>query len=187
MARALTVDAVMSRTGLKRPAFHAHFRDRHDLALRIVENIARESSEMIDRWLGGDDFERDGRASLIGLAEVYVQHGHALRAFADAAGSDEKVDAAYNAVVERFLAVTRKRITAEQEAGRIREDLDAEETARALVRPEERYLMRALAYEPAADPRRVADVLFTIWSSTLRAPFDPLPRRRDDDSSDLID
>ncbi len=34
--RELTVEAVMSRTGLKRPAFYVHFRDRHDLALRVV-------------------------------------------------------------------------------------------------------------------------------------------------------
>ena len=29
----------MTRTGLKRPAFYVHFRDRHDLALRVVENL----------------------------------------------------------------------------------------------------------------------------------------------------
>lgn len=165
--RELTVDAVMSRTGLKRPAFYVHFRDRHDLTLRIVEDIAREVSQMVDRWLGGDDFERDGRASIEGLVEVFMRHGHVLRALSDAAGSDETVEAAYNAVIERFLDATRVRIIAEQRAGRIRADLDAEETARALVWLEERYLMRSLTYEPVADPQRVADVMVNIWSSTL--------------------
>ena len=45
--RELTVDAVMSRTGLKRPAFYVHFRDRHDLTLRVVEDVAREVVEGI--------------------------------------------------------------------------------------------------------------------------------------------
>ena len=49
--REMTVDAVMSRTGLKRPAFYVHFRDRHDLALRVVEQLGMEIGEMVDRWL----------------------------------------------------------------------------------------------------------------------------------------
>ena len=165
--RELTVDAVMSRTGLKRPAFYAHFRDRHDLTLRIVEDVGRELGEMVDRWLDGDDIERDGRASLLGLAQVYVRHGHVLRALVDAAGTDATVETAYNAMIDRFTDATYKRIVVEQEAGRIRADLDAEETARALVCLDERYLTRSLTRQPVADPQRVADVLFTIWSSTL--------------------
>lgn len=46
--REMTVEAVMSRTGLKRPAFYVHFRDRHDLALRVVEVIGGEVAEMIE-------------------------------------------------------------------------------------------------------------------------------------------
>lgn len=165
--RELTVDAVMSRTGLKRPAFYAHFRDRHDLTLRIVDDVGHELGEMVDRWVDGDDFERDGHASLLGLAQVYVRHGHVLRALVDAAGSDATVEAAYNSMIDRFIDATYKHIVAEQDAGRIRTDLDAEETARALTCLDERYLTRSLTAEPVADPQRVADVLFNIWASTL--------------------
>src|SRR5213083_1193972 len=64
--RDVSVDAIMSRTGLKRPAFYVHFRDRHDLVLRVVEDIGRELLEMSDRWLKGNDV----RAALEGVVDV---------------------------------------------------------------------------------------------------------------------
>jgi len=70
----------MSRTGLKRPAFYVHFRDRHELALRVVQHIDSEFFEMTDRWLQGDDPYNDARAALEGIASVYLHHGPVLRA-----------------------------------------------------------------------------------------------------------
>src|SRR5262245_43968953 len=104
--REITVEAVMSRTGLKRPAFYVHFRDRHDLALRVVQEIGRELFEMSDRWFQGDDPYNDARAALEGLAAVYVDHGPVLRALADASGADEQVELAYRGLVEDFIAAT---------------------------------------------------------------------------------
>jgi TetR/AcrR family transcriptional regulator, ethionamide resistance regulator len=51
--RELTVQAVMERTGLKRPAFYVHFRDRHDLALRVVDRIRGELLLVANRWFEG--------------------------------------------------------------------------------------------------------------------------------------
>src|ERR671923_2155742 len=119
--REMTVEAVMSRTGLKRPAFYVHFRDRHDLVLRIVQEIAGELFEMSDRWLKGDDPLTDARAALEGLVTVYVHHGPVLRALADAAGSDEQPEQAYRAFVQAFIDATARHIREEQAAGRIGE------------------------------------------------------------------
>lgn len=165
--RDLTVDAVMSRTGLKRPAFYAHFRDRHDLTLRVVQDVAQEVAAMNERWLASDHFSEESREAIRGIAEVFVRHGHVFRALADAAASDAAVEAAYSQAIDGFVDTTYKRIVAEQAAGRIRADLDAQETARALVSLDERYLTRSLTAQPASDPKRVADVLFQIWSATL--------------------
>jgi AcrR family transcriptional regulator len=88
--REVTVEAVMNRTGLKRPAFYVHFRDRHDLVLRVVEHIGRELFEMSNRWFKGDDPLADARAALEGIASVYVHHGPVLRALADASGADSR-------------------------------------------------------------------------------------------------
>ncbi|MET8424483.1 TetR/AcrR family transcriptional regulator [Nocardia sp. NPDC004860] len=165
--REMTVDAVMSLTGLKRPAFYVHFRDRHDLALRVADELGQDVSEMLDRWLVGTDLLNDARAAFEGLAEVYLKHGAVLSALADAAASDEKVDAAYSGLMERFADATARRIIDDQAAGRISADLDAVETARALVWMDERYLNRVLARAPQVDPKRVVDVLYNIWMSVL--------------------
>ncbi|MCB8901481.1 MULTISPECIES: TetR/AcrR family transcriptional regulator [unclassified Streptomyces] len=165
--REISVDAVMSQTGLKRPAFYVHFRDRHDLALRVVENAGRTLFEMTDRWLRGEDPAADARRAFEGLVEVYVEHGSVLRALADAAASDEKVERAYNALVQRFIDATVRHIRDEQARGRIGELADVEQTARALIWMDERYLSEALGREPHADPQVVADVLYNIWMSTL--------------------
>src|SRR5918994_11771 len=62
--REITVEAVMGRTGLKRPAFYVPSRDRHDLVMRVVQDIGRELFEMSDRWFQGDDPLGDARAAL---------------------------------------------------------------------------------------------------------------------------
>ncbi|WP_433593853.1 TetR/AcrR family transcriptional regulator [Nocardia sp. CA-145437] len=171
--REMTVDAVMSRTGLKRPAFYVHFRDRHDLALRVTDELGQELSEMIDRWLVGTDLLNDARAAFEGLADVYLRHGAVLRALSDAAGSDEKVEAAYHGLVQLFIEATAKRIIDDQDAGRISAELDAAETARALVWMDERYLTQSFGHTPPADPKRVVDALYNIWISALYGPLAP--------------
>lgn len=165
--REVTVEAVMSRTGLKRPAFYVHFRDRHDLALRVVQHIGRELFDMTDRWLQGDDPYNDARAALEGLASVYLEHGPVLRALADASGADAKVERAYRGLVDDFVAATARHIREEQARGRIGPLADVDETARALVWLDERYLSETLGRTPQTDPRVVVDVLYTIWISTL--------------------
>src|SRR5690606_11745427 len=98
--REVTVADVMDRTGLKRPGFYVHFRDRHDLALRVVEHIGRELFAMTDRWLDGDDPVADAREAFEGLVAVYALHGPVLRALADASGADARVEEAYRGLVE---------------------------------------------------------------------------------------
>jgi AcrR family transcriptional regulator len=165
--REVTVERVMMRTGLKRPAFYAHFRDRYDLMLRIVAHIGGELFEMADRWLKGDDPERDIRVALEGIATVYVTHGPVLRALADAAPTDERVESAYRTLVQTFVEASAERIRAEQRAGRTARDLDAEETARALTWLCERYLSEAFGRPPQEEVARAVDVLDRIWLATL--------------------
>jgi AcrR family transcriptional regulator len=163
--RDITVEDVMSRTGLKRPAFYVHFRDRHDLALRVVEQIGAELFEMTDRWLQGDDF----RAALEGLASVYQRLGPVMRALSDAAGADSRVEGAYRLLVEQFIAATAEHIRAEQARGRIRPLVDVDQTARALIWMNERYLLDSFSGSPQADPEVVVAVLAHIWVSALYA------------------
>jgi AcrR family transcriptional regulator len=171
--REMTVEQVMARTGLKRPAFYAHFQDRHDLILRVVGDIGERLFAMADRWLQGDDPEPDVVAAIEGVAEVYLTDGPVLRALADAAGADARVDEAYHGLVQAFVDATAEHIRSEQATGRTAADLDAHETARALVWLNERYLSEAFGRLPQDDPAKAVGILSRIWLATLYGAAGP--------------
>ena len=164
--REVTVQAIMERTDLARPAFYVHFRDRHELALRVVDRIRAELLVEANRWFEGPGSSDDLRAALEGVTAVYVEHGPVLKALSDASGSDAQVEAAYHELIQGFVDATERHIREEQAAGRS-PGLDARETARALVWMVEAYLLEALGGPAGVDPGRVVDALDRIWSATL--------------------
>jgi len=89
-----------------------------------------------------------------------------LRALADAAADDPRVEAAYGEMLQRFVDATARHIEEEMAAGRIL-PLDAEETATALTWMMERYLISVLGRTPSAAPETVIETLATIWTRTL--------------------
>ena len=164
--RELTVDEVMRRTDLSRPSFYVYFRDRHHLVLRVVEHLGAELFEMSDRWMRGDDGPDMARQALSGIVGVYAEHGHVMRALADAAADDPDVEQAYAEIVRGFIDATARHIEDEIAAGRIL-PLDPRETARALVWMMERYLNLSFGREPRAEREAVSDTLTTIWTRVL--------------------
>lgn len=160
--RELTIDEVMSGTGLSRPAFYVYFRDRHDLVLRLIGEIGAELFEMADKWLKGGDL----RAGLEGVVAVYAKHGSVLRAISDAAVDDPDVEAAYHGLVHRFIDATADHIRKEQREGRAT-GMTARRTASALVWMNERYLSMCLGGPDQRRPREVADTLHQIWTRAL--------------------
>jgi len=167
--REFTVDEVMRQTDLKRPAFYVHFRDRHDLALRVVGEVVAELSDMTDRWLTSDQPRTGLRSALEGIAAVYLKHGPVLRAISDAAGTDERVEAMYHGIVQGFIDATASHIREQQLTGQVPAGLDSDETGRALIWLNERYFTAALGGRPQTEAAKVIDVLERIWSSTLYA------------------
>lgn len=165
--RELTVDEVMRRTGLSRPSFYVYFRDRHHLVLRVVEHLGTELFSMSEQWYEGKgDGAELAREAIEGIVSVFVEHGPVLRALADAAADDPDVESAYSALVQSFIDVTARHIAREIEAGRIL-PLNPEETAKALIWMDERYLNLSLGREPLTPPDTVIDTLHTIWTRVL--------------------
>ena len=168
--RDLTVDEVMRRTELSRPSFYVYFRDRHHLVLRVVAHLESELFTMSDRWFRGSGGGREtAREALDGIVEVFAEHGPVMRALADAAADDPRVEEAYGALVRRFVDATARHIEAEMAAGRVL-PLNSRETATALVWMNERYLVESLGREPYSSPKTVADTLLTIWTRVLYGP-----------------
>ena len=165
--RELTVDEVMRRTDLSRPSFYVYFRDRHDLVLRVVYRLGGELYAVSERWYGatgeGSALARD---AIEGIVQVFAGHGPVLRALADAATHDPRVEEAYANLLQGFVDATAQHIEEEIAAGGVL-PMDAPETAKALVWMMERYLQLSLGRPPVTDPETVADTLTTIWSRVL--------------------
>jgi AcrR family transcriptional regulator len=179
--REMTVEGVMARTGLSRPAFYAYFRDRYELVTRLLEGIGGLLFAVDRRWLageeggGGDEAGEVLADALRRGSETFVRYGPVLRAIADAASQDPRVEEVYRfGLLERLVGAVAARITRDVEVGISPGDLDPEETARALVLMTERYLLDAFG-SPEGRPSRervaaVVGALEKVWVRTLYGP-----------------
>ena len=174
--REMTVEGVMVRTGLSRPAFYAYFRDRYDLVTRLLEGVGGLLFALDWRWLSGGEGGDEAREVLVDAlragSQTFVEYGPVLRAIADAAGYDARVEEVYRyGLIERLVTAVGGRISRDVEAGISPSDLDPEETARALVLMTERYLLDAFGRPDRRPSRRESAVVFgtleEIWVRTL--------------------
>ncbi len=175
--RELTVERVMARTGLSRPAFYAYFRDRYDLVARLLEGIGGLQFAVDRRWLiGVADGREEAREALVDAlrrgSETFVRYGPVLRAIADAASQDPRVEEVYRfGLIEHLVIAVADRVTSDVERGISPSGLGPEETARALVLMTERYLLDAFG-RPERPPSRgeaekVLDTVEEVWVRTL--------------------
>lgn len=176
--REMTVEEVMVRTGLSRPAFYAYFRDRYDLVTRLLEGIGGLLFAADWRWLSADaGVEREAAGEVLVYAlrggfETFAQYGPVLRAIADAAVQDARVEEAYRyGLIERLTRAVAGRIARDVASGVSPADLDPEETARALVLMTERYLLDAFGNPLDRPSPERTDAILTavekVWVRTL--------------------
>lgn len=163
----LTIDEIAGGAGVSRSAFYLHFRDKHDLLLAAVEEVAGELYEMADRWWHGEGppAERVRRA-VEGVVSVYADHAAVLRVATEVSTYDEEVRTAWRAIVERFIEAGAEHIRTEQGRGLISRRLDPATTSEALVWMAERYSYIYLGREerPPAD---VITALAPVWTAAL--------------------
>jgi AcrR family transcriptional regulator len=179
--REMTVEEVMVRTGLSRPAFYAYFKDRYDLVTRLIEGVGGLLFALDWRWLSGRERGNEAREVLVDAlragSQTFVEYGPVLRAISDAAGYDARVEEVYRyGLIERLVAAVGDRISRDVEAGVSPGWLDPEQTARALVLMTERYLLDAFGRperRPSGQERAaVFGTLEEIWVRTLYGPAD---------------
>lgn len=171
--RDLTVDDVMAAAGQSRTAFYRHFRDRQDLIIRLLSDVAAELFETASTWLAGSgDPKIEGRRATAMLVETWARHGPLLRAIAEAASYDDEVERVYHDLVQMFVDGAIERLDRDVAAGRAVIP-DARETAIALTWMTERYLTITFGRPGAGDPAKATEVLHAIW---MRAVYrvDPI-------------
>ena len=174
--REMTVEGVMARTGLSRPAFYAYFRDRYEVVTRLLEGIGGLLFALDWRWLSGGEGGEDAREVLVEAlragSETFVEYGPVLRAIADAAGYDARVEQVYRyGLIERLVGAVADRISRDVEAGLCPSDLEPKETARALVLMTERYLLDSFGHPERRPSGEESALVFRtlegLWVRTL--------------------
>jgi TetR/AcrR family transcriptional regulator, ethionamide resistance regulator len=174
--REMTVEGVMIRTGLSRPAFYAYFRDRYEVVTRLLEGLGGLLFALDWRWLSGGEVGEEAREVLVDAlragSQTFVEYGPVLRAIADAAGYDARVEQVYRyGLIERLVGAVAGRISRDVEAGLSPADLDPEETSRALVLMTERYLLDAFGHPERRPSGEESALVFRtlegIWVRTL--------------------
>ena len=165
--REMTVDDVMSRTGLSRPSFYEYFRDRHHLIVKLAERLGDWTYTMSEAWLaGGANSSGELKTGIERLVGLYLQRGHLLRALADAARQDKQVEGSYHRFIDRFIYATAERIRIGLASGEMK-DLNPDEVATALILMNESYLIEKLGQDPPASASALVETLFTIWRRVL--------------------
>src|SRR5581483_12026291 len=162
--RELSVDVVMADTGLTRTAFYRHFDDITDLVLRLFADVGQELVDVGEHWsqAAGDDFPRPAHEGLEAIVDFFVRHGLLVRAIAEAAATDERIERAYRGPIDAFVALTARTLDRLVTDGLLTVP-DTQALARALTLMNEAYLLEEFGREPQASPDVALATLETIW------------------------
>jgi AcrR family transcriptional regulator len=160
----LNIGEVMDRAGIGRTLFYRHFDDLGDLLMRV----GREAmDELYDAQVALASARVEPTPEAVHEAiepavDVYVRHGPLLRALAEAAPADPLVEERTSELRERFVRLLRDTIQRATDAGAV-PVADPTETARALVRLNEGYLLDAFGHGERIDRELAVSTLTDIW------------------------
>ena len=168
----LRIEQIARRAGISRTAFYFYFRDKRELLIRLTEDVADQLYAEAEAWWSGDgEGAAELRAALAQVIGLYRQHGLLLRAVVEASAYDEPTAALWRALLDRFVDASRRRIEAEQAAGRIG-PLPAEQTAFALSWMTERACYQQIVRGGNLDDADFVDALVRVWVGSLYGRVD---------------
>jgi AcrR family transcriptional regulator len=166
--RDLTVAELMAGTELSRPAFYQSFGDLHGLIESLLGEVEVVMRQTANPWISGKGEPISAlRVSLGGVVQTCVEHGPIIRAVAEAAPLDERLEQAWLGFKGRWDKAVRARIEAQQRDGLIARSLDAQRTANALNALDATVLISEFGRHPQGDPDAVLATLHGIWVGAL--------------------
>jgi TetR/AcrR family transcriptional regulator, ethionamide resistance regulator len=161
----LNVREIMARAGLERTIFYRHFDDLGDLLIKVAREAITELYDaqvaMAEARVGADP--DSVRESLTATVAIYSRHGPLLRALAEGAAVDPVLDARQAELRGRFDELVEGMILRGIETG-AGSPPDPAESARALNRMVEAYLLEAFGREPRISTELAVETLSDIWS-----------------------
>lgn len=169
--RELSVEVVMDGTGLTRTAFYRHFDDITDLVLRLFAEVGSELVAVASRWgvAAGVDAPAPAQTALSAIVDFFVRHGPLVRAIADGAATDERIEAAYRTSIEAFVDMAANTLDRLVDAGQVQLP-DTRAVARALTLMNEAYLLDEFGREPYGNREIALETLQTVWLRVAGPP-----------------
>ena len=159
----LKIEDIARRAGIGRTGFYFYFRDKRELLMRLTEEVNELLYQQADIWFSGaGEPEPEMREALTNIAALYGEHGVLLGAIVEVSTYDEEVAEFWRRLLGRFIEATRRRIEAEQRAGRAVAD-DAQATAFALCWMTERTMYQHLVQREPFPASAMVDALVGIW------------------------
>lgn len=163
----LKIDEIASAAGLTRTGFYFYFKNKTEVLVAVVEEMAADLYQEADRWWSGGDEDQQNalHEALQGTAEVFERHAAVLRAAMEVTSYDADFAALYRQLVERFVTSAAQHIRDEQAAGRARA-IEPDPIAEALVWMTERCCFELICLD-GRPTQGVVAALLPIWSRAI--------------------
>lgn len=167
---ALTVDAVMQRTGMTRSSFYHYFKSVDELALGFLGRLEGAIRETVDDWLNGDgsdDYLADTHTHLTTMFAAMENHRTGMMALARASNSSEQVhDEWRSRVIDYFIDLTARFIRQQIMLGRSKVE-NPDLTARSLILMNNALANDNLTRDEPDDPAAIGKVSAEIWNAAI--------------------
>jgi TetR/AcrR family transcriptional regulator, ethionamide resistance regulator len=167
---ALSVDDLMTRTGMTRSSFYHYFGSLDDVAVALMRRVQGEMMEAAAPWLRTDHQLDPAAAAELGIrasADVFARHGLVISAIHEASFRYETVQREWReGVLEDWIRAIASQLRAQRERGLTRV-ADPEEVARALLLMNTAVFVERLGKRPPDAAQDVADALAEIWIGAL--------------------
>lgn len=169
--RELSVDELMRRTGMTRPAFYHYFRSLNEVAVGLLHRVQAEMMEAAAPWLATaaetEDPVRNIERGIRDVAVVFARHGRVLAAIDQAAHHDASVEQAWRSgVLEPWTHAIATQLEANRARGLTTVE-NPESVAQALLLMNMAVFVERLGRAPTDAPEEVAQTLARIWIGAL--------------------
>ncbi len=165
----LSVDQIVAEAGISRSTFYNYFEDKSDLLGALTADAMASIIEVTGAWwsLPADAPKEDVREAIEQLVGGYVPHAALMLAVADSIPHDANVREAFQSFMALGVEGIAGYIGRGQEAGALRDDLDATAAAHWLAWMMERGLSKLGRPDgDLASERIIASVVDILWKST---------------------
>lgn len=167
----LSVEQVISRAGIARSTFYAHFDDLGHLLRALGEGVVGDVVNAARAWMGLEDgVSREKlRSAIDGIIKTYRKRQRLLAALAEASTSDPVVREEFHSMFAAGHAELTKHIERGQAAGFVRAEVDSAPTAGWIVWMVERGLYQQVRVaKPRMIGRHVDALTDIIWQTLYR-------------------